>query len=236
MVFSEILQGLVQWTLGLIETYGPYSVFVAVILEELLLPIPAPLVIMGAGFLLVPPGLPFWDAAARIFFVIVIPASLASTIGSFFTYGIGYYGGRPAINKFHKSLGISWLDVRKIEKRLEKGRKVWTTIAVLRAIPFFPVAFVSFISGVLRLSRKKYALATFIGSVPRTFILAIAGWRVGAAYVELANKISSLEYVIALAVVIGIIYFLYRFRHKYVHHVHRYKNALIRTGKHRRKK
>lgn len=226
MVFSEILNSMIAWTFDLIRAYGPYSVFVAVILEELLLPIPAPLVIMGAAFILIPPDIAFWDAVTRIVFVIVIPASIASTIGSFFTYGIGYYGGRPVTKKFHKAIGVSWLDVRKIEKRLEKGKKVWTTIALLRAIPFFPVAFVSFISGVLRLSWKKYATATFIGSLPRTFVLGIVGWRVGAAYVELAGKISLLEDILAVVVAAAIIYFLYKFRHKYIHHAHRYKNML----------
>ena len=62
MVFSEMLDGVVQWILVMIQAYGPYSVFVAVILEEILIPIPSPLVIMGAGFILIPAQLAFWDA------------------------------------------------------------------------------------------------------------------------------------------------------------------------------
>src|SRR3989344_6158843 len=106
MVFSEILDGLVQWILVMIQAYGPYSVFVAVILEEVLIPIPSPLVIMGAAFILIPANLAFWDAIREIFFVIVVPASIASTIGSFFTYGIGYYGGRPQVAKSQQFFGV----------------------------------------------------------------------------------------------------------------------------------
>lgn len=221
MVFSEILAGLIEWTLSIIQAYGPYSVFIAVLLEEVLIPIPSPLVIMAAGFLLIPADLAFWDAMARIFFVIVIPASIASTIGSFFTYGIGYYGGRPVVTKFHKFLGISWLDISKMEKRFGKKKKIWISIAVLRAIPFFPIAIVSVAAGVLRLSWKKYAVATFVGSIPRTFILAVIGWQLGAAYVSLARNLSEVENIIAAAVILILVYLLYRYRHKYAHHYRR---------------
>ncbi|MBI4174339.1 MAG: VTT domain-containing protein [Candidatus Aenigmarchaeota archaeon] len=207
--------------LALIQAYGPYSVFFAVILEEILIPIPSPLVIMGAAFILIPPDISFWDGVSRIFFIIVIPASIASTIGSFFTYGIGYYGGRRLIVRFQRFLGVSWLDVQKKEKQFEKGKKVWTTIAILRAIPFFPIAIVSLTAGVLRLSWKKYAAATFIGSIPRTFILAIIGWQLGSTYVTFAGKLSELENIITVAVVIAIAFVLYKYHHKYAHHYRR---------------
>ena len=121
---------------------------------------------------------------------------------------------------FHKFLKFSWLDIRKIEGRLERGR-TWTTIAVLRAIPFFPVAFVSFLSGVLRLSWKKFGIATFIGSVPRNFILAFAGWQLGSAYVSFGRQLGLVENIVAAVLLVLIVYFLYRFRHKYAHHYRR---------------
>ncbi|MEK6887962.1 MAG: VTT domain-containing protein [Candidatus Aenigmatarchaeota archaeon] len=225
-MFSEILSGLVTWVLSIIHAYGAFSVFIVVILEELLLPVPSPLVIMGASFILIPPDIAFWDAMSRIFFTIVIPASIASTIGSFFAYGIGYFGGRRLVTKFHKFLRISWATVEAQEKKLEKGRKTWITIAILRAIPFFPIAIVSLSAGVLRLSWKKYAVATFIGSIPRTFILSLVGWELGSAYVTIAGKLNLMENILTVIVVIAIIYALYRYRHKYTHH---YKRIFSRS-------
>ena len=234
MVLAELFEGLIAWTFALIQAYGPYSVFFAVILEEVLIPIPSPLVIMGAAFILIPADLAFWDAVREIFFVIVIPASIASTIGSFFTYGIGYYGGRPLITKFQKFLGISWLQIEKTEKRFEKGKKVWTTIAILRAIPFFPIALVSLTSGVLRLSWKKYAVATFLGSIPRTFVLGIIGWEVGSTYVALASRLNQIENILVVVVLAAIVYVLYRYRHKYKHHLNIYRNVGSSKKKKRR--
>jgi len=226
MVFSEIFVDLITWAFGLVHTYGVWSVFFVVILEELLIPIPSPLVIMGAGFLIIPAGVTLQQAAWNAFWLVALPASIASTIGSFFTYGIGYYGGKPLVTKLRRFTGVSWKDIKKAEKRLEKGKKVWLTIAVLRAIPLFPIAIVSLAAGVLRLSWKKYAVATFIGSIPRTFILALVGWWIGGEFVVLANKLSIIENILWVAVAVFIVYLFYRSRHRYMHHYVRLKKRL----------
>jgi membrane protein DedA with SNARE-associated domain len=219
---------MVDWSVAFIQAYGPLSVFFVVILEEVLVPIPSALVLMGAGFILIEPGLALWDAAVDVFFIIALPASVASTIGSFFVYGVGYFGGKPLIGKLQKFLGITWADVLKEEKRFTKGKKVWVTIAALRAFPFFPIALVSLTAGVLRLDWKKYAIATFLGSIPRTFILGMIGWKVGSSYAAFAKNISIIENVLALAVVVLVVYLLYRFRHKYMHHYDKIRSRVIK--------
>jgi membrane protein DedA with SNARE-associated domain len=219
-MLSEIMSGLIAWTFEFVRAFGAWSVFFVVILEEVLIPIPSPLVIMGASFILIPAGIPVQDALTRIFFLIVIPASIASTIGSFFTYGIGYYGGKPVVNKFKRFLGMSWEDIKKYEKKIE-GKKIWISIAIFRAIPFFPIAIVSVAAGVLRLSWKKYAIATFAGSVPRVFILAFIGWYFGSSYVSIASKFNIVENILIVVVIGAIAFLAYRYRHHVKHHTRR---------------
>lgn len=221
MVFSEYVTWLVSWTFEMVRQYGALSVFGVVILEEVFVPIPSPLVIMGASFILIPSGIPIGDALAKILLLIVLPASIASTIGSFFTYGIGYYGGKPAISKMQRFLGMSWADVEKQEKKLERGKKIWSTIIIFRAIPFFPISLVSVAAGVLRLSKKKYALATFIGSVPRTLVLGFLGWYFGSAYVSIASQFNIIENILIITVLGVISFLLWRFRHRVKHHTKR---------------
>lgn len=234
MVLSEYFSGIVVWVFALVKAYGVWSVFFVVILEELLVPLPSPLVIMGAGYIIIPAGITVNEALWQSFWLIALPASIASTIGSFFMYGIGYYGGKPLITKMRRFIGISWDDVKKQEKRFEKGKKVWVTIAVLRAIPFFLIAIVSLASGVLRLSWKKYAVATLIGSLPRTFVLGFLGWWIGGEFVAFAGKLNIIEDILAIAVLAVIVYVFYKYRHKYRHHYQRLAQAgkkIIRSGK-----
>jgi len=223
MVFAELLSGIIEWSFALVRTYGALSVFFVVMLEELLVPIPSPLVIMGAGYILIPAGLTIQQAAWQAFWLIVLPASIASAIGSFFTYGIGYYGGKPLIIRMRRFLGVSWKDIKKQESRLNKGKKVWFMIAGLRAVPFFPIAIVSLAAGVLRLSWKKYAAATFAGSIPRTMILSLLGWWIGSEFIALAARLNILETVFEAAILAVVVYLLYRFRYKYRSHYEKLK-------------
>ncbi len=230
-MLQELLSVLAQWSTSFVQAYGPYSVFLIVLLEELLLPIPSPIVLMGAGFLMIEPGLALADAVSKIFLVIVLPASLASMIGAFFIYGIGYLGGRPVINRLRPFLGISWDDVKKTEQKLENKKRTWITIALCRATPFFPIAIISLFSGVLRLSKKKFAIATFIGSIPRTFIMAFIGWRLGESYTLLAEQVSMAENLILIIVVAILLILAYFYRHRYIHHIKRINRITLESTK-----
>lgn len=225
MAFEEIA----VWLFELIRAYGPISVFIGVVLEEVIVPIPSPLVLMGAGALLIPAGIPLSSALPMIFFNIVIPASFGTVIGSFFVYGIGYYGGKPLLKRFGRFIDFKWEDVEKTSKKLGKGRKLWLSIAILRAVPVFPTSPVSFLSGALRLDPKKYAVATFIGSIPRIFVLAFLGWYFGSAYASVAGSLSLMENVLLISVLLVVAYFLYK------HHKHLVRHMDHHVGRHVRK-
>ncbi|MDP2864959.1 MAG: hypothetical protein Q8O90_01815, partial [Elusimicrobiota bacterium] len=69
-----------QWILELIKTHGPASVFIGVIIESVIAPIPSPVIIMGAGAILIPATLPAGPALWDIARFIVLPGALASTL------------------------------------------------------------------------------------------------------------------------------------------------------------
>ena len=229
MAFEEIA----VWLFELIKAYGPISVFIGVVLEEVIVPIPSPLVIMGAGALLIPAGIPLSSALPMIFFTIVIPGSLGTVVGSFFVYGIGYFGGKPLLQRFGRFVDFNWNDVQKSSRKLGKGRKVWLSIAFLRAVPVFPTSPVSFLAGALRLDIKKYAMATFIGSIPRIFVLSFLGWYFGSAYLSVAGSFTFMENIFLASMLLIAAYFLYK-HHKHIvrhmdHHVGRHVRRHIKN-------
>lgn len=234
MPFEEIA----IWLFELIKTYGPLSVFLGVVLEEIIVPIPSSVVIMAAGALLIPAGISLSDAVFRAFFTIAVPASFGTVVGSFFVYGIGYYGGKPILQRLHRFLDFSWKDVEKISRKLGKGKKIWLSIFILRLIPVFPTSPVSFVAGALRLDIKKYALATFLGAVPRNFILAFFGWYFGSAYVSIAGSLNLLENIVLLSILLLVGYFLYKHHRHIIKHVDRHVGRRIREHieKQRRKR
>ena len=197
---TEIL----NWIMDSIRAYGAWSVFIGVIIESVIIPIPSPLVIMGAGFILISADLNAAGALIPILLLIVLPGSLASTLGAYIGYGIGFLGGKPFVQRWKGYLGFSWDDVDFLQRRL-RGGHIKLTIFLLRAIPIFPLSLISAAAGLMRLSLTPFTLWTFYGSVPRCLLLAYLGWGLGEAYHDLAYGIDRVETIVSLIIILAIL-------------------------------
>lgn len=210
---TEIL----NWIMDSIRAYGPWSVFVGVIIESVIVPIPSPLIIMGAGFVLISAELKFLEALMPILVQIVLPGSVASTLGAYIGYGIGYFGGKPLVERWRGFLGFSWSDVEAMERRFQGGR-VNTSIFFLRALPVFPLSVISAAAGLLRLPIKQFSLWTFYGTIPRCLFLGYLGWGLGETYQSIAKGIDRAESIVSgiliLAIFAAIIWLRARVRGK----------------------
>lgn len=184
-----------------IRSYGPWSVFVGVMIESVIVPIPSPLIIMGAGFILISPQLGAAEALPPILRDIVLPGSIASTLGAYIGYAIGYAGGKPLVQQCKGFLGFDWEDIEAMERRLRAGH-VNATIFFLRALPIFPLSIISAAAGLLRLPLARFSLWTFAGAVPRCLLLAYLGWWVGETYYQAAKSIDRLETIVSAALIL----------------------------------
>ena len=185
---NEIL----NWIMDSIRSYGPWSVFVGVIIESVIVPIPSPLVIMGAGFILISPEISAAKALMPILLLIVFPGSVASTLGAYIGYGIGYFGGKPLVERWQGFLGFGWGEVEALERRFRVGQ-VNASIFFLRALPIFPLSVISAAAGLIRLPLRQFSLWTFYGTVPRCLFLGYLGWWVGETYHHIAYGIDRAE-------------------------------------------
>ncbi len=196
-----MIENVTRWIMNLMLTNGPETVFLGVIIESIIIPIPSPTIIMGAGAILIDPKLP-WDAVfLPIITTIVLPGAIASTLGSYFAYGIAYWGGKPMIDRWCKLIGFDWGDVLRMENYL-KGRVNWM-IFLLRALPIVPLSLISAGAGVLHLPLKDFTIWTFVGSVPRCLVLGYLGYLTRSTYEGLARQINSLESILSVAIVLA---------------------------------
>jgi membrane protein DedA with SNARE-associated domain len=197
------LADILDWIMNSIRAYGPWSVFVGVIVESVIVPIPSPLIIMGAGFILISAELNFLQALAPILLQIVLPGSIASTLGAYVGYAIGYYGGKPMVDRWEKFLGFSWKDVEALERRFQSGQ-VKTSIFFLRALPVFPLSVISAAAGLLRLPINQFSLWTFYGTIPRCLLLGYLGWGLGETYQGIAKGLDKAEGVVSGILILSI--------------------------------
>jgi membrane protein DedA with SNARE-associated domain len=199
----------------LMRTHGQLSVFVGVMIEQIIVPIPSPIIIMGAGAILILPDLSIPNAFLQILWVIVLPGSIASTLGSYIGYMISLYGGKALVIRFQRFLDVDWDQIERLEKRFQ-GKKEALSIFLSRAIPVFPISLVSIFAGLLRIPIKPFTIYTFLGSIFRCFFLGFFGWWIGATYEKVATRLDSLETIVSILMLVGMVvafgYLYYKFR------------------------
>lgn len=206
-----------SWFLDLIRSNGNLSIFFGGLIEEIIIPIPSPLVSITAGALLVE-SRQLVPALGEIFMKISLPFSVGATIGSSLAYFLTYYGGQFLIEKLEKFLGFSWQVVEKTREKYIKGSGDELAIVLLRAVPVVPVSLISAVCGVVQYNKKSFYLFTFIGLLFRSFLLGIIGWQTGHAYegwIEGLDKIETLISLVIIVVLGGILVLLYRQREKF---------------------
>ncbi len=199
----------------LMRAHGQLSVFVGVMIEQIIVPIPSPLIIMGAGAILIPAEISIPNAFLQILWIIVLPGSIASTLGSYIGYLISLYGGKALVVRFQRFLDVDWQEIENLEKRF-KGKKEALSIFFSRAIPVFPISLVSIFAGLLRVPIRPFTFYTFLGSIFRCFFLGFFGWWVGATYEKVATHLDSVETIVSIVMLIGMgsvfICLYYKFR------------------------
>jgi membrane protein DedA with SNARE-associated domain len=206
-----VISEMTQWIMESMRAHGQLAVFIGVMIEQIIVPIPSPMIIMGAGAILILPELSIPDAFLQILWVIVLPGAFASTLGSFIGYTISYYGGKALVVRLQRFLGVDWDEIGNLEKRFQ-GKKEALSIFLFRAIPVFPISLVSIFAGLLRIPLRPFTLYTFLGSIFRCFFLAFVGWWIGSTYEKVATRLDSAETIVSiimLVAMVGVLGYLY---------------------------
>lgn len=177
----------------IIAQYGAWGVLAATLLEEIVAPIPSPIVPLAAGFFLLPPEYPFLSILMRAAVLIALPVTVGISLGSSIVYALAYFGGKPIIEKTAWITGIKWGDLEKIEARLTGGRGDEIVLFLLRLIPAVPGVGISGFCGLVRYPFKTFLAITIMGSFLRALLLGLFGWQVGELYAEYADYIAHIE-------------------------------------------
>lgn len=211
-----MIEATILYIQTLIAQYGAWGVFLATLIEEVVAPVPSPLVPLAAGFFLLGAGSAVVEVILSAVWVIAVPVSVGVSLGSIVVYALGFFGGKPVIEKSKRWTGVTWQDVEQVEKRFtHEGVKDALMLLTLRILPIVPGVGISGFCGVVRYSFKKFILITFIGSFVRAFVLGLVGWQVGALYATYATMISKFEKYIFLGLLIVVVmvlgwYFLFK--------------------------
>jgi len=133
-------------------------------LESMIFPLPSEAVMPFVGFQVADGKWNLWLAIAA--------TSLGSMIGSWLSYAMGFYGGKPLVLKVGKYLLLNQRDLDRTEQFFH--RKAGATIVFIAR--FVPVIrhFISIPAGIGRMPLLQFSLVTLIGAtIWNTFLLGL---------------------------------------------------------------
>lgn len=117
----------------------------------------------------------------KLLVFVAFPVGLGSALGSLLLYGLGYFGGKRAIEKFRNRLGFAWQDVENTSKRFSGGWYDELVFFLLRCIPIVPSFPLTGAAGIFRMRFWRYFILTTLGlTVRMMFTLLIVGVGIGS--------------------------------------------------------
>jgi membrane protein DedA with SNARE-associated domain len=200
----------------MVKTHGPLSMFIGGIVEQIIVPIPSPIITMSGGVFLVSKQGNFFNIFWQIITRVSLPYSIGAVIGTGLVFFIAYFGGRPLLDKFGKYIGISWKLIEKVRADFQKtiADELFILIAVI--IPVVPVSLISAFSGGFRFKPAKFFPIMFLALIIRAIILGFIGFNLGEAFTGLAHGMDELESILTVVGAFLILGFLYLKREKWL--------------------
>ncbi|HET9125782.1 MAG TPA: DedA family protein [Solirubrobacteraceae bacterium] len=186
--------GLVNLATSGIGSLGLAGVFVLMLADAALIPIPSEAIMLFAGF----------DVANGRFSLIavVLAGVLGNLAGSLISYAIGYYGRLEVLQKHGKVIHVSPAILARIDGWFERYGSI--TVLFGRVIPLVRT-YVSLPAGVGKVPLGRFTVLTIIGCIPWVLALALLGEAVKNNWRSWEHGIGYVSYVVAALVVVGVV-------------------------------
>lgn len=149
----------------------PIFVIVGSIIEELVSPIPATLILGVAGSVVA-----FQGTGIIYLTLLTILATAGKTLAAYLTYWAGRLLGRLVVKKWGYILGISLEHLETASREIKHHKNSWGWIFAMRGLPLAPSAAVSIAAGMLYINQRVFLTSTFLGYIIRNVLTAATGY------------------------------------------------------------
>jgi membrane protein DedA with SNARE-associated domain len=198
-ILMGITEFLAQYVTGFIESTGYITVFIAMVMESMVFPIPSEAVMPFAGFLV---------AEGKFTFIsVILISTFGSIVGSLLSFAIGYYGEKAIIHKYGKFLLLDNEELEATENFFKRYGEI--TILISRFIPVVR-HLISIPAGFAEMNVIKFTIFTIIGAGLWNSFLAYSGFYLKSNW-EIMMQYSKIIDIIVLVILLCLFsYYIYR--------------------------
>jgi membrane protein DedA with SNARE-associated domain len=197
---EKIISWLASIVITIISAGGYVGVVLLMAIESACIPLPSEIIMPFAGFLVYTGRFNlFWAATA---------GALGCNLGSVIAYEIGYFGGRPLVEKYGGYIWVSRRDLDMADRFFARFGSA--AVFIGRLLPVIRT-FIALPAGIARMPRLRFHVYTFAGSWPWCFGLAWVGMKLGEKWEtdpRLRQWLHRLDAVIIALLLVGLIFFV----------------------------
>jgi membrane protein DedA with SNARE-associated domain len=199
-MLASITDPLVQFAVDVINDLGLPGVFLLMVGESALLPIPSEGTMLFAGFNVA-------NGEYSLFTVTAVGV-IANLVGSWIAYAIGYFGRVDLIEKHGRKVLIKPHHLKWADDWF--ARYGDATVFFSRMLPIIRT-FISLPAGIAKMPFWRFSALTVLGSIPWVFMLALIGREAGDRWERWKEHLHYVDYVVIAAIVLGVVWLLWRY-------------------------
>ncbi|MEK7142817.1 MAG: DedA family protein [Patescibacteria group bacterium] len=196
---TKILASIVGFIIATISALGYGGIILLMAIESANIPLPSEIIMPFAGFLVAGGELNLW--------LVALAGAFGCVVGSFFSYFLGAWGGRPLIEKYGRWILVSRHDLDLADGWFKKYGEI--TVFVGRLLPIVRT-FISFPAGIAKMNFSRFIIYSFLGSFPWTLGLAFIGQKMGENWQNIREYFRGFDLVILGLIIILIFWWIFR--------------------------
>jgi len=200
-MISHIIEALSTFIISVISAMGYGGIVLLMAIESACIPLPSEVIMPFSGYLV-------YTGRFSLFWVATVGA-LGCNLGSLVAYCIGYYGGRPLVERYGSYIFLSEKELHWADRFFDKWGD-WA-VFIARLLPVVRT-FIALPAGIARMKQLRFHVFTFLGSWPWCFFLAWIGMRLGKKWhtdPRLKEWFHRFDAAILAVILIGVVWFVW---------------------------
>jgi membrane protein DedA with SNARE-associated domain len=203
---ASVLSGITEAATDAVGDHGLYAVFLLMLVDAVL-PAASEVVMVYGGALAagalagsvvvlgerVSSGLPAYLAIA-------LAGTAGYTLGSIGGWAIGFYGGRPFVERRGRWLHLDAEKLGRADRWFDRYGELFVLVG--RVVPVLR-SFVAVPAGVGRIPLARYTVLTVPGAAAWCFALAGVGWALGASWERFHDAFRFADYAVVALVILA---------------------------------